>query len=96
MNGVQGPANISQHFAFKIQLTLNSENSNSRDALFHSINSSLTSSDLTHLSISYDCVSEAFRHIKRGKSDNSDLASDLFISAAPAISSFLAYLFTAI
>ena len=94
MDGVQGPANISQHFASKIQLTLNSENSDSRDALFHSINSSLTSSDLTHLSISYDCVSEAFRHIKRGKSDN--LASDHFISAAPAISSFLASLFTAI
>ena len=88
--------NISQHFSSKLQSILNSGTSDARDALLDSINSSVTPGDLDCISISSDCVAEAFSHIKCGKSDDSNLTSDHFLSAAPAVNSFLASFFTSI
>ena len=88
VDGVHGPSNISQHFSSKLQSILNSGTSDARDALLESINSSVTPCDIDCISISSDCVAEAFGHIKRGKSDDSNLTSDHFLSAAPAVTSF--------
>ena len=57
-------------------------------SLLDSINSSVTPGDLDCISISSDCIAEAFSHIKRGKSDESNLTSDHFLSTAPAVNSF--------
>ena len=85
VDGAHGPSNISQLFSSKLQSILNSGSSDARDALLVFINSSVTHSDIDCIS---DCVAEAFSHSKRGKSDDSNLPSDHFLSAAPAVTSF--------
>ena len=54
------------------------------------------SDDLAFVTISEECVIEAFSHLKRGKSDGSVLLYDHLIHALPVVCSTLANFFTAI
>ena len=65
-------------------------------ALLSDLSYSLSISDLEPISISEECVSEAFSHLKKGKSDGSLLVSDHLIPALPAVGSSIAKLFTSI
>ena len=96
VDGVSGSNHISQLFSSKLERLLNSQPSTGCDSLHPSLLSSLSADDLKSVSISEECVVDAFSHLKRGKSDGSTLMSDHLIHALPAICSSLASLFTAI
>ena len=96
VDGVSGSNHISQLFSSKLESLLNSQPSTGYDSLHSSLVSSLSADDLKAVSISEECVVDAFSHLKRGKSDGSTLMSDHLIHAQPAICSSLASLFTAI
>ena len=75
---------------------MNSQPSTGCDSLHFSLLSSLSADDLKAVSISEECVVNAFSHLKCGKSDGSTLTSHHLIHALPAICSPLPTLFTAI
>ena len=74
-------------------MILNSQDINERDSLLSNISQS---DDLHSVTISEECVINAFSHLKRGKSDGSLLLSDHLIHALPVVSGSLANFFTAI
>ena len=96
VDGVSGAQNISKHFSTKFESILNSCDPSKRDSILASIPSSLSPDDLKSVSISEECVKEAFSHLKAGKADGSSMPSDQLIFALPAICSILANLFTSI
>ena len=96
VDGVSGSNHISQLFSSKLESFLNSQPSTGCDSLHSSLLSSLSVDNLKAVSISEECVVDAFSHLKRGKSDGSTLMSDHLIHAQPAICSSLASLFTTI
>ena len=96
VDGVSGSNHISQLFSFNLERLLNSQPSTGCDSRHVSLLSSLSADDLKTVSISEECIVDAFSHIKHGKSDGSALVSDHLIHALPAICSSLASLFTAI
>ena len=81
VDGVSGSSHISQLFSSKL------------DSLRPTLLSSLSADDLKAVSISEECIVDAFSHLKCGKSDGSILVSNHLL---PAICSSLASLFTAI
>ena len=87
---------ISSLFSSKFQSILNSQDVSERDSFLSDLSNSLSTSDLESISISEECVSEAFSHLKKGKSDGSLLVSDHLIYALPAVGSSIAKLFTSI
>ncbi len=93
VDGVSGTQNISQHFSTKFRGTLNSCNTCERDALHSSL---LSADDLDLITVSEECVAEAFSHLKRGKADGTSLVSDLLIYALSAVCTSVASLFTGI
>ena len=52
----------------------------------------LSADDLDRISVSEECVAEAFSHLKRGKADGTPLVSDLLIYALPAVCTSVASL----
>ena len=90
VDGVSGSNHISLLFSSKLESLLNSQPSTGCDSLHSSLVSSLSADDLKAVSISEECVVDAFSHLKRGKSDGSTLMSDHLIHAQPAICSSLA------
>ena len=96
VDGISGADNISQLFSAKLSDTLNSHDSCSRDSLHLPLTSSLSAADLDLISVSIDCVVDAFSHLKSGKSDGTSLISDHLIHVLPAVCSSVATLFTAI
>ena len=81
IDGHSGVSNISHVFSSKLQGILNSQDISERDSLHSHISHSLQSDDLASVTISEECVIEAFSHLKRGKSDGSVLLSDHLIHA---------------
>ena len=96
VDGVSGSNHISQLFSSKLERLLNSQPSTGCDSLRSSLLFSLSADDLKAVSISEECVVDAFSYLKLGKSDSSRLMSDHLIHAQPAICSSLASLFTAV
>ena len=67
------------------------------ESMTHSyISHSLQSEELASVTISEECVIDAFLHLMRGKSDGSVLLSDHYTHALPAVCSSFTNLFTAI
>ena len=96
VDGVNGTENISGLFSSKLQSILNSQDTSDRDSLLSYLSSSLSSTEIQSFSINEECVLDAFSHLKRGKSDGSNLVSDHVIHALPVLTSLLAKMFTAI
>ena len=96
VDDVHGSQDIAELFATKFQSTLNSCDTSERDYFHSSLSSSLSPSDLNVITVSEDCVDEAFSHLKRGKADGTPLPSDVLILALPAVRTPVASLFTAI
>ena len=96
IDGHRGASNITRLFSSKLQGILNSQDVCERDSLHSHIFHSLQSDELVSVTISEECVIDAFSHLKRGKSDGSVLLSDHLIYALPVVCSSLANLFTAI
>ena len=96
IDGHRGASNITRLFSSKLQGFLNSQDVCERDSLHSHIFHSLQSDELVSVTISEECVIDAFSHLKRGKSDGSVLLSDHLIYALPVVCSSLANLFTAI
>ena len=84
-------------FKNKLSSLLNSHcDLESRTNLLSSIETSLSSDDLMSIHISPELVSMAFKRLKSGKSDRSDLFSDHFLFASSSLSDFLSKFFTTI
>ena len=96
IDGHPGVSNISNLFSPKLQRILNSQDIDKRDSLLSNASHSLQCDDLHSVTISEECVIDAFSHLKHGKSDGSLLLSDHLIHALPVVSSSLANFFTAI
>ena len=96
VDDVHGSQDIAELFATKFQSTLNSCDTSERDYFHSSLSSSLSPSDLNVITVSEDCVDEAFSHLKRGKADGTPLPSDVLILVLPAVRTPVASLFTAI
>ena len=60
------------------------------------MSSTISSADLSAVHFTSETVLTALHHLKPGKSDGTDLGSDHFIHAAPAIADLLASFFTAL
>ena len=96
IDGHSGAESISRHFSSKLLGILTSQDVNERDSLLSDLSLSLRTSDLQSVIIFKECVNDAFRHLKCGKSDGSLLMSDHLLHAHPKERSSLAGLFTAI
>ena len=96
IDGCSGAESICGHFSSKLQGFLTSNDLNEHDSLYSDLSLSLKSSDLQSVTISEECVNDAFHHLTCGKSDESLLMSELSIYALPVVSSSLAGLSTAI
>ena len=95
VDGITGDQNISDMWASKLEILLNSGNGHDHDCLLEVLySSSFCSSDLDIVSISSNTILTALSHLKLGKSDGSGLSSDHWVHAAPAIAGLLASLFT--
>ena len=69
IDGVSGPCHIANLFGSKLDVTLNTHSSASRDSLLSSIQSSLSASHLSSVAFSEDDVFEAICLLNRNKSD---------------------------
>ena len=96
VDGSSSADHISQLFSVKLQGILNSQDASGRDSLLASLSTSLSTVDLAGLSVSEECVNDAFAHLKGGKSDGTAIVSDHLIHALPAVRRSLALLFTSI
>ena len=83
-------------FEKKLSEILNCSDTTSRDNLLNDLSSTITSSDLSMISISPDMVFECLSNLGKDKSDGSSLTSNHLILAASSLSSYLANLFTVI
>lgn len=61
-----------------------------------SLSATLSATVLYGVTVSEECIDNAFAHLKRGKSDGTSTCSDHLIHALPAVRSSLAFLFTSI
>ena len=66
---ISGSRNIADVFASKLEDTLNTHSPSPHFSLQSSIQSSITSLDISRVSFSEDDVLEALSHLKSGKSD---------------------------
>ena len=87
---------IANILSSKLKSILNSSSdSQSSRSLLERISNSVSSSDLSLMSISQETVCDAFAQLKPGKHDGSSLMSNHFIHAKTALSDPLSKLFTA-
>ena len=80
----------------KLHILLASDSSSTCDNLLGQINDNLVSEDLNLVSVSIACIRSALSLLKRHKNDGTNLSSNHFIHALPAIELFVADLFTSI
>ena len=96
IDGYYNDEDISNAFAAKLKCLLNADNClNSRSDLLHSIEETLSHSDLESSVVSPEDVAEALSRIKPGKSDGTELISNHFLYAKSILNDFLSKLFTA-
>ena len=96
IDGVSGPCHIANLFGSKLDVTLNTHSSASRDSLLSSIQSSLSASHLSSVAFSEDDVFEAICLLKRNKSDACGVFSEHLMYSSAVIANPLAIFFTAI
>ena len=96
IDGVSGPCHTANLFGSKLDVTLNTHSSASRDSLLSSIQSSLSASHLSSVAFSEDDVFEAICLLKRNKSDACGVFSEHLMYSSAVIAEPLAIFFTAI
>ena len=96
IDGISDSHNIANLFASKYSSLFNKHSSSSRDSLYSSVQSSLTTSHLREVDFSYDDVVEALCQLKLKKSDPWRVSSEHLKFASPVISEPLAIFFTAV
>ena len=96
VDGLSSPDQISQLFSVKLQDILNTQESQGRDSMLSFLSATLSATVLYGVTVSEECIDNAFAHLKRGKSDGTSTCSDHLIHALPAVRSSLAFLFTSI
>ena len=86
IDGVSGIVEIADIFASKLEDTLNTHSQSPHFSLQFSIQSSITSLDISRVSFSEDDVLEALSHLKSGKSDGDGVfAEHLIFASSPLI-----------
>ena len=86
IDGVSGSRSIADVFASKLNDTLNTHSPSPHFSLQSSIQSSITSLDISRVSFSEDDVLEALSHLKSGKSDGDGVfAEHLIFASSPLI-----------
>ena len=95
VDGISGPSNIANVFATNVRSLLNTHSPSVRDSLQHSIQSSLSTTQLQDIVVTEDDVVQAIHLLKEGKSDSQNLFSEHLKYACPVIAVYLACFFTA-
>ena len=80
----------------KLSAILNSADTTKRNKLMSDLSATLTTDNISNVSISQEVITESLSSLGRDKCDSSDLSSNHFIIAAPVISGFLAQYFTVV
>ena len=95
LDGISGPSNIANVFATNLRSLLNTHSPSVRNSLQHSIQSSLSTTQLQDIVVTEDDVVQAIHLLKKGKSDSQNLFSEHLKYACAVIAVYLAYFFTA-
>ena len=97
VDGANGDTNIANAFASKFSAMLNKHSTSSSQTIpSATIQSSLTESHLSTITVSYDQITEAISLLKSGKSDAFGVTSEHLKYASPVIANVLSSFFTAI
>ena len=97
IDGITSDEDISKMFSSKVSSLLNSDpDQSATNSFFANLTDSISSSDLLSSDISSTVVLNALEQLKKGKSDDSSLLSDVFIYAKDILSNSLSQLFTAV
>ena len=82
IDGITSDEDISEMFSSKVSSLLNSDpDQSATNCFFANLTDSISSSDLLSSDISSTVVLNALEQLKKGKSDDSSLLSDVFIYA---------------
>ena len=97
VDGVNGDTNIANAFASKFSAVLDKHSTSSSQTIpSANIQSSLTESHLSAITVSYDQITEAISLLKSRKSDAFGVTSEHLKYASPAIANVVSSFFTAI